>query len=537
MQAAPSPKPSTKRGSFFFLGIAFEVVLILLCVSFGFLLPESWLQIKILNFAIITHYPLIAVMDQLDHLRLIQGEGSGILSLLMALAIMGSVWGFVIFLITRLVRWSLARFTISKYQRLVMRYSVGFLGVVILLWAIMAVRSEMPIPFTASPEVKSAVDANTAFALDLYQKLKDRPGNLFFSPYSVSTALAMTYAGARGQTENEMTKVLHFKPAQTNLPVAFGALMKRMHKIQRWNQIKLVAANSLWCQQDYRFSDAFLNLIHKYYAADARQVDFKLAPQAASSEINRWVKRKTNGKIKDVVEPGQFTDLTRMVLCNAIYFKGKWQHQFKVSKTKPAPFHVTTNETVTVPMMYQESHFKTARSDDRSVELLELPYSGTDLSMIILLPEVEYPSPDVEQPGLPDLEQKLTADNLRAWLAKLDQERADKTWVALPRFTTMQSFDLAKELKSLGMVSAFDVYAADFSGMDGITNLFISDMMHKAFVEVDESGTEAAAMTLIMVNSASESGRFIADHPFIFLIRENGSGTILFLGRIIDPTK
>jgi serpin B len=187
--------------------------------------------------------------------------------------------------------------------------------------------------------------------------------------------------------------------------------------------------------------------------------------------------------------------------------------------------------------MYQESHFKTARSDDRSVELLELPYSGTDLSMIILLPEVEYPSPDVEQPGLPDLEQKLTADNLRAWLAKLDQERADKTWVALPRFTTMQSFDLAKELKSLGMVSAFDVYAADFSGMDGITNLFISDMMHKAFVEVDESGTEAAAMTLIMVNSASESGRFIADHPFIFLIRENGSGTILFLGRIIDPTK
>jgi serpin B len=529
-QTVPSPLVS-RQGKFFFLfGILFEIVLILLC----FLLPESWLQIKVRNFFIITHYPLMFVMEGL---RLGEGVVSAILCLLIALAVMASVWGFLIFQITRLVKWSLARFTISKRQKLVMRCSFGFLCVVILLWAIMATRPETPIPFTASPEVKSAVEGNTAFALDLYQKLKDRPGNLFFSPYSISTSLAMTYAGAWGQTESEMARTLHFNLTQTNLPVAFSALGARMNRIQRWNRITLTTANSLWCQQDYWFTDAFLDLIHKYYAAEARQVDFKLSPQAAASEINQWVERKTKGKIKDMVAPGQFTDLTRLVLCNAIYFKGKWQHQFKSRDTEPAPFHVATNETVTVPMMHQKAHFKTVSSDDRSVELLELPYSGTDLSMIILLPEIEYPSPDVEQPGLPDLERKLTADNLRGWLANLDQANPHETRVALPRFTTSCGFELTKELKSLGMASAFDDLTANFYGMDGTTNLVISDVIHKAFVEVNESGTEATAVTLTLVRTAGMANRFIVDHPFIFLIRENGSGTILFVGRIVDPTK
>ena len=395
---------------------------------------------------------------------------------------------------------------------------------------------ETPIPFTASPEVKSVVDGNTAFALDLYQKLKDRPGNLFFSPYSVSAALAMTYAGAQGQTETEMAKVLHFNLAQTNLPEAFGALGARMNQIQRGNRITLTTANSLWCQQDYHFTDAFLNLIHKYYGAEARQVDFKRSPQTASSEINRWVERETKGKIKGVIEPGQFADLTQLVLCDAIYFKGKWLNQFMVSDTKPAPFHVTTNETVTVPMMYQESKFKMAKSDDDTVELLELPYSGNDLSLIILLPVSMQGQHRVKPGNLSDLEQKLTADNLRAWLAKLDQKNLNITSVGLPRFTTTQNFNLTKELKSLGMPSAFNV-TANFFGMDGTTNLYISDVQHKAFVEVNEAGTEAAAATLIEMRELSISDHFIVDHPFIFLIRENGSGSILFLGRIIDPTK
>jgi len=470
-------------------------------------------------------------------LRLGETAISAIFGLLIGLAIVSSVWGGLIYLVTLLIKRILARFIVSPRRTLVLKCGAGFLGAVILLWAVVTNLPATPRPFTVTPEIKSTVDGNTAFAIDLYQKLKDRPGNLFFSPYSISTSLAMTYAGARGQTESEMARVLHFNLVQTNLPTAFGELAARMNGIQRWNRITLTTANSLWCQKDYRFTDTFLNLVHKFYQAEARPVDFIHSAPAAANEINGWVERQTNQKIKGAVEPGQFNYLTRLVLCNAMYFNGKWQHQFNVRDTKPSPFHVNTNETVTVPMMSQKAHFKTVYSDDHSVELLELPYSGTDLSMIILLPEVDYPSPDVEKPGLPDLEQKLTTDNLHRWLTLLDQANPHETRVALPRFTTTQSFDLVKELQSLGMISALDEKTANFPGMDGTTNLLISDVLHKTFVEVNESGTEAATVTLTVVRTAGMAGRFIVDHPFIFLIRENGSGTILFLGRIIDPTK
>ena len=514
---------------YFLFGLVFEVGLILL----GFLLPESWLQVEARNFILITHYPLMTAMEALPF-----GDSpmSVVLGLLMALVSMASAWGFLTYLVTRLTKRVLSHFVVSQDRKRILRYSFGFVCVSILLWVIVVNRPETSTPFTASPETKSTVNGNTAFALDLYQTLKDRPGNLFFSPYSISVSLAMTYAGARGQTENEMAKVLHFNLAQTNLPMAFGELVARMNRIQRWNRITLTTANSLWCQQDYQFTNTFLDLIHNYFQGDARQVDFRHSASAAANEVNRWVEHQTKEKIKDAVEPSQFNALTRLVLCNAIYFKGNWQHQFKVGDTQPAPFHVATNETVMVPTMSQKANFKTARSDDNTVELLELPYSGTDLSMIILLPQVEYPSPDVEQTGLPDLEQKFTIENLRVWLAILDQASAEETWVALPRFTTTQGFDLVKELQSLGMTSAFGENA-DFSGMDGTTHLFVSDVIHKAFVEVNESGTEAVAVTLPMAQTMSMAKQFSVDHPFIFLIRENGSGSILFIGRIVDPTK
>ncbi len=527
-ESAPKPLFSGSARRFFLLGMLFELVLIALC----FLLPECWLQVEVRNFTLITHFPLMLLMEGFGEIAIL-----AILGLLIGLAMMASVWGFLIYLVTRLIKGVLDRWVVSRLQKLVLRCGIGFFGAAVLLWAIVANLPAIPIPFTVTPEVKSTVDGNTAFAIDLYQKLKARPGNLFFSPYSISTSLAMAYAGAKGQTETEMARVLHFNLTQTNLPETFSALGARMNRIQRWNRITLMTANSLWCQKDYRFTDAFLNLVHKFYHAEARLVDFKNSAPVAAKEINDWVERQTNRKITEAVKPGQFTDLTKLVLCNAIYFKGKWQHQFKVSDTKPAPFHVTTNETVTVPMMHQKAHYKIAYSDDHSVELLEMPYSGTDLSMIILLPEVDYPSPEVEQPGLPDLEQKLTADNLRTWLAGLDQAHPHETWVALPRFTTAQSFDLVKELESLGMTSAFDDRASNFSGMDGTTNLVISDVIHKAFVELNESGTEAAAVTVNMVRTAGMADRFIVDHPFILLIRENGSGSILFVGRIVDPTK
>jgi serine protease inhibitor len=530
MQAALLPEAPRRLRRFFLIGLLFEVVLIAL----GFLLPESWLQVEVRNFLVITHYPLMFLMEAVAEGLRLDGAVLGILLLLIGLALMGAVWGLLIYLVMRSVKAVMAHF--SQRQKLVFRYGLGFFCAAIVLWAVASNLPATPIPFTASPEVKSTVDGNTAFALDLYQKLKEQPGNLFFSPFSISTSLAMTYAGARGQTETEMAGALHFNLAQTNLPAAFRELAERMNRIQRWNRVTLATANSLWCQKDYQFTDAFLNLVHNYYRAKARPVDFKRSPQAAADEINGWVERQTKRKIKAAVTPSQFTDLTKLVLCNAIYFKGKWQHQFKVGDTKPDVFHVTTNKTVTVPMMHQKEHFKMAQSDDYSVELLELPYSGTDLSMIILLPQIEYSSPDVENPGLPDLEQKLTAENLRAWLAKLDQASPRKTWVTLPRFTATQSFDLVKTLQSSGMTSAFDD-SANFSGMDGTTNLFISDVIHKSFVEVNESGTEATAVTVQVAMTRSSAGRFIVDHPFIFLIRENGSGSILFIGRIVDPTK
>ena len=265
-------------------------------------------------------------------------------------------------------------------------------------------------------------------------------------------------------------------------------------------------------------------------------MDFRTAPETARGEINSWVEQAIVGKIKDMVAPGQLADYTRLVLCNAIYFKGKWQTQFKESDTKPGVFHVTTNETETVPMMRQFAEFKMAHSDDYAIDLLDLPYSGNDLSMIILLPQVEYHLANVEQPGLPDLEQKLTTENLHSWFAKLDHANPHKTSVCFPRFTATQSFELAKELKALGMPSAFND-TADFSGMDGTTNLFVSDVVHKAFVEVNEAGTEDAAATSVHVETKSSPGLFIVDHPFIFLIRDNGTGSILFLGRIVNPTK
>lgn len=460
-----------------------------------------------------------------------------ILGLLFTFAVIGAVWGFLIYQATRLAKAQSSRHIVSPRQKLALKCGLGLLGVAILLWVAIASLPATPIPFTASPEIEATVDSNTAFALDLYQKLKEQPGNLFFSPYSISSSLAMTYPGARGQTANEMANVLHFNPAQTNLPASFAGLAVRMNMLQRWNRITLLTANSLWGQRDYPFTEPYLNLIRQFYHADARQVDFVHAPSAAADEINAWVVRNTKEKIQGAVNPSQFNDLTRLVLCNAIYFKGKWQHQFKVSDTKPGDFHVTTNETVTVPMMCQKTQFKIASSDDYSVDLLELPYVGTDLSMIILLPQIDYLPPDVENPGLPDLEKKFTPENLHKWLAKLDHANLHKAWVMMPRFTTRQSLDLVDELKALGMKSAFDMNTANFSGMDGTTNLSISDVIHKAYVKVDESGTEAAAVTVQVYMARSSAGRFIVDHPFIFLIRENGSGSILFVGRIVDPTK
>ena len=523
MQSKLVAKFSSPRRKFFLLGALFELLLI--ACSF---LPESWLAVEIHNFTLVVHIPLLVLLES----GLGETAPTAILTLLVGFAVMSCLWGVLIALVMKGIGSLLKR--LDKKQKKVAWFGLGAVGLACLAWAGISMLPEMPRPFESSPEIKSVVDANNTFALDLYQKLKDKPGNLFFSPYSISSALAMTCAGARGQTEMEMTNALHFNLPSKKLHPAFNALTARLDSLQRWNRIALKCANSLWCQKDHPFTGDFLKTVRENYSAEARSVNFKNSPGAAADEINRWIDAKTNHRIPDGIAPGQITPDLGLILCDAIYFKGKWLNQFKKKDTQPASFQVTTNESVTVPMMWQSARFKHAMTEDYSVEMLELPYSGQDLSMVILLPG-QY-VPDAEHNDVHDLEQKLTPENLRAWLKMLDEKNPHKTSVRLPRFRTASRFNLADELKSLGMASAFSD-AADFSGMDGTKNLYLSDVFHQAFVEVNETGTEATAMTFLTVRTAGMDDRFIVDHPFIFLIRDNGSGSIVFLGRIIDPTK
>lgn len=508
---------------FFLLGALLELFLI--ACRF---LPESWLAVQIQNVTLVVHVPLLILLES----GLGQRAITAIPTLLFGFAVMSVFWGLLVYLLVKGMRLLLE--PLNHSQRNFVRLGAGAVGLVGLVWAGSVMLPQVPRPFESSPVIKSVVDANNAFALDLYQKLKVSPGDLFFSPCSVSSLLAMTCAGARGQTEMEMTNLLHFGLPPDQLNTAFRTLTERLDGLRRWNRIELKCANSLWCQKDHPFTEAFLKTIRMNYSADARLVDFNKSPAAAAEEINRWIAEQTKHRIPGGIAPGQITVDTRMAVGSAIYFKGKWLSPFKQKDTQPSSFHVATNESVTVPMMRQSARFKHAIAEDNSVEMLEMPYSGRDLSMVILLPGRNVPG--AEPDNLNELEQKLTAENLQVWLRMLDGKKSHNTTVRLPRFKTASYLNLMKDLKSLGMASAFSE-KADFSGMDSSNNLYLSDVFLQAFVEVNETGTEATAMTFSRMAPASLDDRFIVDHPFIFLIRDNGSGSILFLGRMIDPSK
>jgi len=380
-------------------------------------------------------------------------------------------------------------------------------------------------------ETVMQVEKNSAFALDLYRELKDaRKGNIFFSPYSISTALAMTYGGARGNTARQMADVLHFPQDHQELHPAFARLEALLNAVQEKGDIRLHAANSLWPQEDYPFLKEYIALVKKYYGVTVTPVDFVAAADKAAQQINQWVAEKTNNKIKDLIQPGLLDALTRLVLVNAIYFKGNWASQFDENRTKDDTFYLLTGGTVQAPLMAQKKKFKYAEFE--SLQVLELPYVGDSLSMLVLLPG--------EKNGLPGLEKSLTTDNLKRWTSGLSEIEVK---VFLPRFKMTSLFSLERTLAAMGMPEAFDRTKANFSGMDGHRNwLYIGAVVHKAFVEVNEEGTEAAAATavVIRVTMARQPLRpvvFRADHPFVFLIRENTTGSILFLGRVLDPTQ
>ncbi|MCF7973460.1 MAG: serpin family protein [Phycisphaerae bacterium] len=376
----------------------------------------------------------------------------------------------------------------------------------------------------SAQDLKILTGNNNQFAMDLYAQLKNNPGNMFFSPYSISTALAMTYAGSRNNTEKEMGQTLRFTLSQDRLPAAFSAQQAWLKAIEKKGDVELSVANALWPHVTYKFLPNFIELNRRYYGVDITNVDYVTATEAARTTINDWVDRKTAGKIKDLIGPNILDPLTRLVLTNAIYFKGFWAEQFKKEATRPMAFHVSPTEKKDVPTMFQKSTFRYKAGQD--VQVLELPYKGKDLSMIVLLPQ------NVD--GLEAMEKALTAGQLSAWTADLQDMELN---VYLPKFTMTSKFSLSDALKAMGMKDAFSM-AADFSGMDGTTDLLITAVLHKAFVAVDEEGTEAAAATAVVIGLKSMPmlEEFRADHPFLFLIRENETGSILFLGRVKDPS-
>lgn len=385
----------------------------------------------------------------------------------------------------------------------------------------------MALPMKAEPTnaVTELVQWNNTFAFDLYSRVNTGKENLCFSPYSISTCLAMAYAGARGETEQQMVKALRFPPGQGDVHAGFAALQKQLNEAEKQEGIKLNVANGLWAQQGHPFLPAFLQIAQQNYEARVNQVDFRTQSESARKEVNDWVSKKTNGKIEEIIPSGSLDAMTKLVLVNAIYFKGQWATQFDKSKTAPADFYVSSSQKVQAQMMNLKSHFKFA--DHGNFQLLEMPYKGNELSMVVLLPK--------EVEGIKGMESTLRQQELTNWIS---QARSEEVNVFLPRFKITAKFKLSEQLVAMGMPQAF-TDRADFSGMDGTRNLFISSVLHKAYVEVNEEGTEAAAATGTTMKATNfrPPPTFRADHPFLFLIRDVKSGSILFMGRVADPTK
>ncbi len=379
-----------------------------------------------------------------------------------------------------------------------------------------------------STDVRSVATGMNTFAFDLYGTLRAKDGNLFLSPYSLSTALAMTWAGARGETEKEMAAALRFPLGQESLHPAYGALIDELNAAGRSGDFALAVANRLWGQAGYKILPEFRKTVKASYGAELVPADFRNDSEGVRKEINGWVEQQTKNKIRDLIGPNVLGSDTRMVLVNAIYFKGLWKDAFDERVTAPTPFHREGAAPVDAQMMRRVDHYRYA--EDADVQVLELPYKGEGLSMIVLLPRAAD--------GRKALEDRLSAGKVQSWMDAMQSKKVD---VRLPRFKMTSQFSLAEQLGALGMKSAF-TGDADFSGMTGNRDLFISAVIHKAFVDVNEKGTEAAAATAVVMELTAArpeppSVEFKADHPFVFLIRDNASGAILFLGRMMDPAE
>ena len=378
-------------------------------------------------------------------------------------------------------------------------------------------------------DLADLVSGNSAFAFDLYHALAENEGNLFYSPYSISVALAMTYAGARGETERQMADTMHYRLSQDKLHNALNGLDLELASRGKGGEgFQLNIAKAIWGQSGYQFAPEFLDVLALSYGAGMRPINFTEAPEESRKAINDWVAESTEDKMRDLIPEGGITDLTRLVLTNAIYFNAAWDRPFPKETTRNRTFHLLDGAAVQTPMMTQTTLFGYAQG--KGYKAVDIPYKGGEMSMTVLIPD---------EGEFSIFEATLGTHSVSSILKDIRPEILDLT---MPLFEFESQVGLKDALKAMGMPNAFSTSAADFSGMDGRTCtedpacLRITDVFHKGFVSVDEEGTEASAATGVLMGPTSLPPQVVIDRPFIFLIRDIETGAILFVGRVVDPS-
>ena len=375
--------------------------------------------------------------------------------------------------------------------------------------------------------VRQLVENNTNFALALYKAIAgEQRGNLFLSPYSISSALAMTYAGARGETEKQMAKTLRLSQDQATVHPAFAEIASKIAEISASGNVEIMTANALWLQQNFQVLDAYLATIRAQYRGQLFPVNFVEEAEAARQQINAWIEEQTQQKIQELLPAGSISNLTRCVLTNAIYFKGKWANAFDPAATSAQPFWVSLDQEISVPTMHLQAPMKYVQIEN--MQIVELPYAGKDISLLLAISKA--------RDGIGFLERHLAWDVLASWRRDIAMQDVE---LFLPKFSVTSQFGLAQTLQQMGMSNAFSD-RADFSGIEASKTLSIADVMHKAFIDVNEEGTEAAGATGVVIGVTSvQEPRPVpvvrADHPFFFLIQEKTTGSILFMGRVANP--
>lgn len=377
-----------------------------------------------------------------------------------------------------------------------------------------------------SPEAAGLVEGNNHFALEIYRELADEEatGNLFISPWSITTAFGMAWAGARGETADQMAEVLRFPTDQASNHALFGELIATLNDIQEEGKLVLNTANAMWPTEGHTVLPEYARILDTYYDAHAESLDYRNDTEGSRQRINGWVADKTADRIKDLIARGVLSKDTAIVLTNAIYFKGAWQTLFDPEETVDAVFHALDGSEIAVDMMRMREDLRFYEDD--AVTMVTLPYHGEDLEAVLIAPR---------DGTVRELEASLTPETLSSWLGRL--EETEDVLVRLPRFSLRYKAELSTVLKALGMRLPFSREAADFSGIFGAANLFISSVLHETFLQVKEEGTEAAGATAIVieVESVNPMPTFNGNRPFLFLIRDKVTGSLLFMGRVAAP--